>query len=178
MANRNYPHGFAPVGTLHGGPIVTSLYSKVSGYATKIFAFDAVMQATDGNINRFGTPGTDRLTGIAAHTTPASVDADQLVYDDPNIIFEVQDDASAGPTSGLGFQSADRNLNANIVKGAGDAVRDISTDQLASSTLAVTATLDLRVKGKVEAVDNAYGANCRLLVLINKHRDNRETASI
>lgn len=177
MANRDFPHGFTPIETLHGGPIATQPYPTVAAYATALRQGDAVMQATDGNLNRFGTPGTDRLSGVAAHSRPASVDADVLVYDDPSIIFEIQDDASTGPT-GDGFFKADRGLNANLAKGAGDSVRDCSTDELASSTLATTNTLDLRCLGKVEDQSNAYGANCRIRVLINKHRANRETAGV
>jgi hypothetical protein len=178
MANRNFPHGFAAIETLHGGPIFTMPYPTVAAYATALKGGDAVMQATDGNINRFGTPGTDRLSGVIAHSRPASVDLDVLVYDDPGIIFEIQDDGSAGPVSGVGFQKTERGLNANILKGAGDSVRDCSTDQLDATTLAVTASLDLRVLGKVDDPSNNYGANCRVRVLINKHRFNRETAGI
>jgi hypothetical protein len=152
-------------------------YPTVSGYATALRQGDAVQQATDGNLNRFGTPGTDRFQGVAAHSRVASVDADVLVYDDPSIIFEIQDDGSAGPT-GTGFQKADRGLNANIVKGAGDSLRDCSTDQIDATTLATTASLDLRCLGRVEDLTNAYGANCRVRVLINKHRMNRETAGV
>lgn len=178
MANKNNPHGLQPIETTHGGPMTTMPYPTVSGYATKLYAFDAVMQATDGNINRFGTPGTDRLSGVIAHTRPASVDLEVLVYDDPNIIFEIQDDGSAGPVSGVGFQKTERGLNANIVKGAGDSIRDISTDQLDATSGAVSGALDLRMLGKVDDPSNAYGANCRIRVLINKHRMNRETAGI
>lgn len=176
--NKDHPHGFEAFATQHGGPIATTPFTKLASYATKIFKGDSVMQNNAGDIIRFGTPGTDRLSGVAAHSSPASTLDTVLVYDDPSIIFEVQDDGAAGPTAGNGFQATERGLLANVAKGAGDSIRDISTDELDTASLAVTATLDLKVLGKVESEDNAYGANCRVMVLINKHRLNRETAGV
>lgn len=116
MANTFAPHGFKPVmrqdGAMWTGQ--TTLYRIANAYATAIYTYDMVTQATDGTItkttagtNAASTPvgifmgcqytGTNGVT-IKSPYWPASTallgtsvnNVEAYIVDDPNIIFEAQ----------------------------------------------------------------------------------------
>lgn len=95
----------------------------------------------------------------------------RIVYvcDDPNVIFEVQEDGLVTPVP-----MADIGLNINIIVGAGSTVTGASGMQLDSDTVAVTATLPITILGAVTREDNELvtlgQANTRWLVKINSHQ--------
>ena len=86
------------------------------------------------------------------------------MIDDPTAIFDAQDDAS-----GSGFLLADTGLNANLVATAGSATTFMSKHQVATSTKATTAALDLHLIRLAPVGLNAYGINARILCSINAH---------
>jgi hypothetical protein len=88
-----------------------------------------------------------------------------MVVDDPNVIFEIQEAYTATPTT-----NAQMAKNANFVYAAPATGVYWSGVTLDQSTLAVTATLNLKILGAVQRLDNTpYTTYQRLLVSINNH---------
>jgi hypothetical protein len=91
------------------------------------------------------------------------------VVDDPNVIFEVQEDGDTTP-----IPMADIGLNINIIVGAGSTTTGNSGMQLDSSSVATTNTLPITILAAVPREDNelitAGQANTRWLVKINSHQ--------
>jgi hypothetical protein len=83
------------------------------------------------------------------------------VIDDPNQLFLIQCDE--------GFVAADVGKNADVVGTGGSTTSGISTMELDSSTLAVTAALNLKVVGLYNDVNNEFGTNAVVVVKINEH---------
>lgn len=139
MANTNAPFGLRPVRRLDGAAYSGQkrAYYAPASYATALFIGDPVVIVGDSNDNEFrGFPpgslsevnlstGADGsiITGVIVGFDDNSRDdkvyglasTDRLVWvcDDPNMVYEVQDD-------GTGALSADTvGLNASLVAGAG-----------------------------------------------------------
>lgn len=187
MANTSNVLGLKPVGTLTGtntGRV--RRYYIPSTDSTAVFVGDAVKsagssdaiegvptvaQAAAGDTLRGVVVGIDPVDGVAANSIqlginyrPASTAMYVLVNDDPNTIYEVQEDA-VGATTAL----IDVGENADIVVGAGDTVTGASGMQLDSSDHK-TATAQLRILGFARRCDNEpASANAKLLVIINEH---------
>ena len=88
-----------------------------------------------------------------------------LVVDDPNVIFEVQEESN-----GTALAAADVGLNQIGATGTDNGY--VSGWQLSSATGATpntTATLQLRLLGLSRKPDNAFGAYAKWLVQINVH---------
>jgi hypothetical protein len=86
------------------------------------------------------------------------------VVDDPNVIYEVQEDGVGGVMT-----LAAASKNANFIYAAPAAGATFSGVMLDSSTAAVTATLNLKILGLKQSPDNALGANAKWWVKINNH---------
>jgi hypothetical protein len=88
------------------------------------------------------------------------------VVDDPNVIFEIQEDSVGGA---LG--AANVGDNGNVVVGAGNTATGASGMQLQSSDVIANtvAAHQLRILGLVNRVDNALGVNAKWRVKINLH---------
>lgn len=163
MANVDGPFGFQPIGiSLAGGIIAARIYKKAVGYGTAIFPGDIVARANDGTIDRELTPGTTTLQGVALDYGAASALTEHLVIDNPLTVLCAQADGS--------LVEADMGLNANFVEGTGSVALLRSQDEINSATEATDNALDLHLIEKLKAIDNAYGANVKLLCTINKHR--------
>jgi len=174
MANIDNPHGLRPVmRTLSGGFPATRQFTKDAAEATAIFINDVVQRQADGNIAAGGTPGTTLYLGVALNYGAASQQTDHLVVVAPDAIFEAQDNADVD-----GFAAADMGLNCNLEFNAGDALRLISGHELDESSAATTATLDVKLLDKLDVPDNEFGANCRVLVVFNKHLLNAGVAGV
>lgn len=83
----------------------------------------------------------------------ASTDAILFICNDPNVVYEVQEDAAGTP-----IVAASIGLNANIAFGAGDATTGISGLEIDSDTVNTTAALPLKVVGLRKTVDNGFYA--------------------
>ena len=180
MANANTPQGLRPVRYASGAPYkgAANTYFVPAADSTALFIGDPVIVAGSADAN--GVPTATRATaaggalwtgvvvGIINTPTvtttyrPASTACYILVADDPNLLFEVQEDAVGGALA-----AADVGLNADLIAGTGSTVTGKSAFQLDTSTKAVTATLQMRIEGFVQRADNEIGANAKVLVRNN-----------
>ena len=85
-----------------------------------------------------------------------------LVADDPNIIFEVQEDSVGGAITVTNLA-----LNHNLVAGTNNGY--VSGWMLDSSGAATTATLQMKILGLARRNDNAVGTYAKWLCIINNH---------
>jgi hypothetical protein len=191
MANVNRPSGFTPVGYLNGASWngQARLYSIAAAYATALYIGDPVISA--GSASASGLPtialgattgalrgvlvGLGTQEGLLANPSnldityrPAATTTNDwfaLVVDDPNVIFEIQEQSS-----GTALAATDIGMNTISVSGTGNGF--VSGWQLASASgasPATTATLQLRLLGLARKLNNAFGAYAKHLVQINVH---------
>ena len=160
MANRDNPHGLAPLGrTLRGG------FPSVRAYA----------RDADGNINAGGTPNTTTFQGVSLVYAAGSVaKTDILVVDSPDALYEAQDNDDTD-----GLAEADMGLMCDLEFNAGSAYSQISGHEIDESAAADTTTdLDVKLLRKVDVPDNAYGSHCRVEIVFNQHRLNPGMAGV
>lgn len=178
MANVNAPRGFVPVRYASGACYAGggNRYHVPASDSTALFIGDPVVLAGSADANGVATVTKSsvggRVTGIVVGIEPsatvttmyraASTAAYVVVADDPNLIFEVQEDAVGGALA-----AADVGLNADMILGAGSTATGMSGTQLDTSTKATTATLGWRIEGFVQRPDNEIGANAKVLVRNN-----------
>jgi hypothetical protein len=167
------PYGLVPVKLLSGTPFagVTRQYKIASGYATSIFAGDAVKLVTGGTVERdtfdaamtpigvfMGCSYTDATLGkVFRQYFPASTAADDImayVVDATDVLFKAAV-VSSGTTIG---DLALTDLGANVagVDNTGDTASGNSRCAI-SDTSATTNTLPFRIVGLVEETKNASG---------------------
>lgn len=178
MANSNIAFGLDPVAP-KGGTVQTTEYYVPASDSTALFIGDPVIIAggadADGvsTVTRATAASAGRITGVVVGFRPdpsvvangyrlASTAGYVLVCDDPEQVFEIQEDAVGGALA-----AADVGLNADLVAGSGSTVSKKSGFQLDTSTKATTATLQLRILGFQRRADNEIGANAKVLVRIN-----------
>jgi hypothetical protein len=187
MANVNSPFGLRPVRLLSGSPWngAANLYFVRSDYATDLFIGDPVVRSgaadtyegrTRPNVVRASFGATNQLTGavVGFEPTPtiiadgygrASTFRQVLVADNPELLFEIQEDADGGAIA-----NASIGLNANLVTGAGSIYHKKSGVMLDSSSAGADATYQLRIQELVQREDNeAATAYAKFLVMINLH---------
>lgn len=174
MPNLNNPRGLSPVvKAMGGGPCTTNLYKKLVGTATVIYQNDCVRPLSSGDITAGGTPGTDLWLGVALNYGAASTATDHLVIDDPDAIFEAQDDGSSS-----GVLEVDLRLNANLLFPSAialNALLQISSHGINSSTKATTASLDVKLLRKLSDIailgggGAEFGQYGRWEVTFNQH---------
>ena len=191
MANANIARGLVPVRYRSGAPYngAGNIYYVPSTYATALFIGDPVISVTDAS-DANGIPTVQRATaaggayitgvvaGIMAGGDPAiptlahnpqyhvaSTAGYIMVHDDPELLFEIQEDSVGGVMT---VGAAGR--NADLIAGNGSTVTGWSGWMLDSSTLNTTNTLQLRVEAPVARVDNDPTADyAKWLVSINLH---------
>ena len=167
------PYGLVPVKLLSGVPFVgvTRHYKIASGYATSIFAGDAVKLVTGGTVERdtfdaamtpigvfMGCSYTDATLGkVFRQYFPASTAADDImayVVDATDVLFKAAV-VSSGTTIG---DLALTDIGANVagVDNTGDTASGNSRCAI-SDTSATTATLPFRIVGLVEETKNTSG---------------------
>lgn len=182
MPNTNVAFGLKPV-RYAGGQAYTGAvneYFVPASDGTALFVGDPVILAgsadstlTAPTVTRATAAGAGRITGVVVGFRPsdsiiangyrlASTDAYVLVADDPEILFEIQEDSIGVPLA-----AADIGLNADLIAGNGNTFTKRSGFQLDTSTKATTATLQLRIVGLVNRADNEVGAQAKALVRIN-----------
>ena len=190
MPNINKPSGFSPVGYLNGAQWngQARLYSIAASYGTALYIGDPVISSGTADAN--GVPGiaigatTGALRGVIVGlgvseglmADPTNLDrmyrpaSDTRVWyamvaDDPNIIFEVQEESN-------GTQLAATEVGLNTISKSGTGNGYVSGWMIPSATGATpntTATLQLRLLGLARRPDNAFGAYAKWLVQINVH---------
>lgn len=194
MANVDAAFGLRPVSHRNGAPYngAVNPYYKPASYATAMFAGDPAIITGTANTAEVARPGvgnfipgtlpeinlagvTGGISGIVVAFgadpnaleqafSPASTEAIVWLADDPDLLFEVQEDSVGGALA-----VTDVGLNTNLVLGAGSTITNLSTWELDSSLAAVTATLQMRIERLVNRADNEIGNQAKWLVAINVH---------
>jgi len=190
MANPNVARGLIPVRGAYGNYFngMGNIYYVPATDANNIFVGDPVIVTGGADANgipvvTLATAGasnyiTGAMMGIVPAGgpilpelavlrdqpvyRPASVGAYILVSDDPGQLYEIQEDSVGGALAATAVSG-----NANLVAGAGNTINGYSGWQLQSSSLANTATLQLRILRGVQRVDNIIGVNFKWYVKLN-----------
>lgn len=187
MANTNRVNGFRPVKYLNGAPWngQVTRYSIPASDNTAVFVGDLVkLSATADSKGIRGVvqaAASDPCVGVVVgfEVDPTNLNTPQyrvastlryaLVVDDPNVIFEAQEDGDTDP-----LEMVDAGLNVNFVVGAGSTTTGASGMQIDSNTEGTGATLPLKLIEPVQRADNelvaAGQAYTRWLVKINNHQ--------
>ena len=182
MANVDKAYGLRALGNLSAtGSQKQFGYQIADNQAGAIFQGDLVT-LKDGYILQFdpashtaavgvfnGVFYTDPTTGKptyknyypgSVNITTGIISAD--VIDDPNQLFVIQADEDVVQT--------DFGKNADVIVGTGSTTTGVSAMELDSSTIAVTAALNLKLIAKWDVPSNELGsANTQVVVKINEH---------
>lgn len=181
MANPDVVRGLRPAMYLNGAPYngKAGWYYIPSTDATAVYLGDLVKLG--GSADADGVPSvtkassTNNVLGVvvAVHPTTqastiyraASTAAYVYVADDPNILFEIQEDSAGGALTADSV-----GLNANLIDAGGSTVTGFSGVELDSSTAAADATYDFVIYRLARRPDNAIGTNAKWLVKLNNHQ--------
>jgi len=183
MANSNTPFGLRPIRHINGEPYngsATRYYVPASD-STALYIGDPVIIAgsadADGvaTVTKATAAGGAYMLGPVVSVEPITRDSTTYreastaryvwVADNPDLVFLVQEDGVGGALA-----VTDVGLNADWIAGSGSTVTGLSGMMLDTSTKATTATLQLRIQGFNQSVDNEVGsANAKVLVTINLH---------
>lgn len=190
MANANTPFGMRPVRHRNGAPYngAATRYFVPASDSTALYLGDPVQiagsadadgiatvtraTAAGGNYMLGAVVGVDPVEGAGAggrdSTTYRAASTARYVWvaDDPDLVFEMQED-------GVGGALAATNIGQNIdlIAGTGSTVTGLSAFQADSSTAATTNTLQLRLIGFAQKIGNEPGnANAKVEVVINLHQ--------
>lgn len=185
MANANAPRGLIPYRRFTGEPYSApgNIYYVPASVASNIFVGDPLTWLTN-SADANGIPGVTLATAGSSNNVlgamvgiinggepnipllqsstvyhPASTAGYILVADDPDALFEVQENGNMG-------QGAP-GRNVNLVSGSGSTTTGYSGWQLNSSTLNTTNTLQMKVIRLLEQADNVVGTNAKWLCRIN-----------
>lgn len=191
MANPNMAAGLIPVRMRNGSVFTSAMrcYYVPATYATALYPGDPVIGVTASadasgvqTVQRASAGGGAYMLGamVAVCNGPngeipvtrdlpvyhqASTAGYIMVADDPDTLFEIQEDGIGGA---MGTGAIGR--NADIIAGTGSTVTGKSGFLLDSSTLATTNTLQLRVIDTVKRLDNDPTLTlAKWLVSINLH---------
>jgi hypothetical protein len=151
MANKDMVKGAEPYGRIY----------ELTPYKAEgtIYPGDFVKKNAAGTVEQ--AAAGDRLLGVAMNYAAAA--AEVLVADHPDQKFTIQgDDATIDAQTDIG-------LCADIVVASGNATYKRSGMELDASSVA-TGTAQLKILGIDRSVDNALGANCKVVVRINEHQ--------
>lgn len=126
-----------------------------------VLGFNKVKGLSDANFNLY------------AKHRPASVKMYCLVCDDPNALYESQEDSVGG-----NIALTDSQLNVNFIVAAGSTSFGISGMQIDSSTVATGATLPLKlISGARYPGASLPEANGKWIVKINNHQMGSHTGT-
>ncbi len=186
MSNVNSPFGLRAVRHMTGGCVRTNEYSIASAYNTSIKKGDIVqMTGTGKNIAISAAGNADNIgvfqgchyvdsTGSQqwSNQWPANQVATEIVaniYDDPNIVYEVQCDTLA---------EGDIGALVDINVGTGSTVTGISGLYADVGAGTDTANDNLRLLELKKSPDNAYGAYAKAFVCFAEHVLGRVVAGV
>lgn len=194
MANTSKIRGFVPAKSIDEYNGSVNIYSTGTGDATAIFVGDPVVLTGTADSAGIATvakagQGTSVL-GVVVGIVPAkmdpvtgkmsagsvSLDTPQyrvastatyvLVNDSPDTVYEVE--AVTGANAASSFAATSVGLNADTATVAGSTTTGVSAAALDMSTAAATATLQFKILGTVQRVDNeSTGNSTKVLVKIN-----------
>lgn len=185
MANADTPRGLRPVRYLSGAPYngAANKYHVASGDSTVAY-IGALVKLTGGadadgiatvtpNVST-GNPVVGVIVGIVPDTASSTVYGAGsttryvLVADDPNLVFEAQEDSTGGA---LAATAAGATCTLTGFT-SGSTTTGYSAVEIDSSELSETSDTDddVRIIGLVQRADNAIGTNAKWLVRLNVHQ--------
>jgi hypothetical protein len=187
MANVSRPCGLRPINQPFGN-IRCNYYEAATGTAFYMFQpvdLDAngrvvVATASDATLilgsivgmadDAFGPPD-DAYSGYTP-ANPASVNSaglvNLLIADDPDQLFLIEEETGGG--SQLTATNVGNGASFTYTATTGNSMNGRSNACLDASTVATSTTQTLRLIKKLDKPDNAYGAYCKWVVKINRHR--------
>lgn len=190
MANANTPFGMRPVRHRNGAPYngAATRYFVPASDSTALYLGDPVQIAgsadADGvaTVTRATAAGGNYVLGAVVAVDPTegagAGGRDSTVYraastaryvwvaDDPDLVFEMQEDGVGGALA-----AANVGQNIDLVAGSGSTTSGWSGFQADSSTAATTNTLQLRILGfKRDPLNEVGSANAKIEVAINLHQ--------
>ena len=187
MANEEKPYGLRAVRHLTGGCVRTNEYKIASAYAANIFSGDPVKLVAAGVIEAAAAGVTTAIgvfvgcsyidaTGKQVFskfwpTGTVATDIKATVFDDPNIIFAIQSDAT-------GVAEVDVGAMADWEVVAGDVKVGVSKTNLDASAAIGATKAGLRVLRIVDIADNEAGAYADVEVVFAEHAFNTVGAGI
>tara|TARA_R100000657_G_C4617939_1_gene69017 strand:+ start:132 stop:716 length:585 start_codon:yes stop_codon:yes gene_type:complete len=194
MANIDAGFGLRPVGKLGSEAINmgTSQYQIANGETDVIFKGDLVKLETTGKITKSGNGDAVAAIGVfngcfyndpttqkptfsnhyPGSITPTQGAIEAFVYDDPNMLFEIQAD---------GVIAADKvGRNADIVYAAGNTINGQSKTEMNSTVANAGAAAQLRIIRICEDPENSdiASANANWIVRINEHQYYADKAGV
>lgn len=196
MANVQRPAGLTPIGYLNGAPwngqgrtyyipstdtnayaigdpMVLAGDADAAGVASVTIVTAGSTNPVLGSLLGYGSSingGVTDPSNINTTIIPATKSHGYyvMIADDPNTIFEVQEIGT-----GTYFTSAEVGLNCSLVATAGANNTGhngyVSGWMLDNTTEAGTSTLQMKILGLVQRVDNAFGQYAKYQCLINNH---------
>ena len=188
MANLDTPFGFKPVKHLNGAPWngKTNVYYIPSTDAVATFKGDAVKSAGSADTTGKYPTVTQATAGAAVRGVvvgfgdnpytmthpdtpnrdyrPASTAMYAFVVDDPQVIFEVQEDSD-----GNSITAAMVSLSTNFVVGTGSTATGKSAMELDSSDTGTDTSGNCRILRLVDREDNELGNYAKWEVLFGEH---------
>jgi len=202
MANQVAPRGFVPARYLNGAAWngATNLYYIPSTDNNQYNPGDAVKSAAGADAN--GVPqvvkagGTDTVRGVivgiltanpnnpslvgsnldlTVQNTPSTGktrDYYVLVVDDPQVLFELQDDGLSALTASAA------NKNASFTVTNPTSPQQNSASVLSTASVNTTQALNLRIMGLSQKPNNAFGAYAIWIVKFNQHELMGNTAGV
>ncbi len=153
MANTDAPRGFVPIGHLTGGQILARAYD-VDEDTDTIYKGDGMAMGLNGKVTR--AAATELLAGVAAEYMETAEGKTIMVYDDPNILYEVQG------YSGVTFALNSVGEQGDLVATTGNSTSGMSYEELNDTGTAKPG--QFLVLGKVDRPDNAWGEHVKLIV--------------
>ncbi len=157
-----------------GDPLVLSGDGDTNGVAGVTLATAGVDHPVLGalaGVSSVGAAGNYGAAGSTGPTNPNTIVVPAtklvgyyvLVFDDPNIIYEMQEDSL-----GANLAASDIGTNVNLVSGVNNGF--ISGWMLDSNSTGTGAGLQAKLLQKAQRSDVAIGQYCRWDVLINNHQ--------
>ena len=201
MANAVGPRGFVPSRYLDASSWngASNMYYIPSTDGSQFNVGDPVKAVATGDTN--GVPGVQKaagtdtvrgvivgvlaanpndpsLVGINLDLTIQNIPATKtkayyvMVADDPQIIYEVQDDGAAV------LDATACNKNASFIVANPTAPQQNSASSLSAASVATTQGLNLRILGLAQKPNNAFGVYATWLVKFNQHELMGNTAGV
>lgn len=192
MANVDNAFGLRPLRHLNGAPYngACNMYCILTADGTAVFIGDVVKSSgsaanagqTINGLDLEGMPEViaaaagNSIRGVVVGFLPLQTDLSvrhrkastgrvALVADDPDLVYEVQENSS-GSTVG----AAAVGLHADIIAGSGDATTGMSKFELDSDSVQTTTTqAQLRILGLAKRQSNSLGSFAKWEVVISEH---------
>lgn len=157
MANQDFPRGLWPAGHITGGAIRSHPYILTTGQIIR--RGELVKAVAGGTVEDASAADGAIIVGVSADYVDDSASAGSKVvniYDDPYIIFGVQGETGKTPAATDVFVLSDLTTCS-------------SSDEHSNTELNLDGNDQVKIIGKINEPNNAWGVNVNLLVVFNEH---------